>query len=296
MLADIVVVVILLLSVGPIQSAPPAMPVPAPSGVPVAFSPEMFHEGEWTWTFLPQGILYSTYWASAAEPRLSVATINERDQGFLVDSSIAGRVGFVRFGPQHHPAGFQIDLVAGAKLRQDPGQEMDLQGTDFRFDIPITYRLGPHGWKFGYYHVSSHTGDEFLVKNPQHARLNFLRDAFVLGYSYYPWPDLRLYTEAGWAFNQDVSEPWEFQFGMDYGPAHPTRIWGAPFAAVNVHLREELNFGGNFALQAGWAWRGEGLSTGILRTGLYYYDGGSAQFSFFSQYEQQVGWGLWYDF
>lgn len=277
-------------------------PFPYPYAGPhagcVDFNPELFHDtSDWTPHFLPKGFLYSTYWASAAEPRLAVQVVSERTGlGPLVDSAIGGRVGFLRFGPRDRLEGWQLDLLAGVKLRQDPEEGLDMTGTDYRFDIPLTYRRGPHGVKFGYYHVSSHVGDQFLLKNPGFDRQNFLRDALVLGYSYNVIPELRLYAETGWAFNSDVSEPWEFQFGLDYGPARPTGIWGGPFVALNGHLRQELDFGGNFALQAGWAWRGQGISAGLLRTGLYYYDGGSPQFSFYSEHEQQIGWGLWYDF
>jgi hypothetical protein len=272
-------------------------PVPALPGERIEITPELFYgPADWTLHFLPRGFLYSTYWASSAEPSLGVRVIHERNLGTLVDSSIGGRVGFLRFGPRDRLEGWQLDLVAGVNLRQSAREGLDLQAADFRFDIPLTYRLGPHGWKFGYYHVSSHVGDQFLLKNPGFERVNFIRDAFVLGYSYYVIPEMRLYAETGWGFNTDVSRPWEFQFGLDYGPVRPTGIHGSPFIALNGHLRQELSFGGNFALQAGWAWRGRGLNAGTLRTGLFYYDGGSPQFSFFANHERQIGWGLWYDF
>lgn len=247
------------------------------------------------WHVRPHGFVYHTYWASAAEPRLATHLVEERD-GLFQDSHIGGRVGLLRFGPKDRPEGFQIDVLAGAKLRQDWDDNLDVLATDYRFDVLGTYGLGGHRFKFGYYHVSSHTGDEFLLKNPGFERLNYSQDTLVAGYSFYPIPDVRLYAEVGWAFLCDISKPWEFQFGIDLGPRSSTGIHGAPFFAVNAHLREELNFGGNLAVQAGWAWRGEDVLDGLLRTGLYFYDGGSPQFSFFAQHEQQVGWGLWYDF
>jgi len=253
-------------------------------------------ENDWQWTFLPKGVLYSTYWASAVEPRLSVATISESDHGALIDSSIGGRFPIVRFGSRSRLEGWQLDLIGGVRLRQDPNFELDMQANDFRYDLPLTYRKGQHAFKFGFYHVSSHTGDEFLVRNGSLTRKNFLRDTLTMGYSYFPIEELRLYSEAGWAFSSDVSEPWEFQFGFDYGPRTGTQIYGAPFIAANGHLREELDFGGNFNLQLGWAWRGEAVNAGTLRTGLHYYNGGSSQFSFFNIHEEQIGWGLWYDF
>ncbi len=253
-------------------------------------------EQDWCWTFLPQGVLYPTYLASQAEPRLAIEVYEESDQGRLIDPSIGGRIPLLRFGSRDRKEGFQFDLLGGAKLRQDAENELDVLATDYRFDLPITYLKGKHAFKVGYYHVSSHAGDEFLLKNPNFNRLNYVRDAFAIGYSYYPVNDLRLYHEVGYAFNVDISEPLELQLGVDYFPSSPTGIKGAPFAAINGHLREELDFGGNVALQAGWAWRGEGLSAGLFRTGLYIYNGGSPQFSFYADHEQSIGWGLWYDF
>ena len=33
----------------------------------------------------------------------------------------------------------------------------------------------------------------------------------------------------------------------------------------------------------------------MLRTGLFYYNGESNQFSFFDEHEEQIGFGVWYD-
>lgn len=258
--------------------------------------PNARSKSDWEWHIRPTGFVYHTYWASAQEPRLSTQLIDESGNGSMLDSTIGGRIGLVRFGPRDRAEGFQLDLLASASLRQDPNEGLDVIGTDYRFDIPLTYGVGPHRFKLGYYHVSSHTGDEFLLKNPTHVRLNFFRDVLVFGYSYYATPELRLYGEAGWAFGSEFSEPWEFQFGLDYGPSHATGARGAPFIAINSHLREELDFGGNLAVQAGWAWRTNRPGDGTLRTGLYYYNGGSPQFSFYRESEQQTGWGLWYDY
>jgi hypothetical protein len=249
----------------------------------------------WQWQIRPRGFVYDTYWASAAEPRLATHLIEEQHDGTFLDSHIGGRFGVLRFGPKDRPEGFQIDVLGGAKLRQSWGN-MDVLATDFRYDVLGTYGTGPHRYKFGFYHVSAHTGDEFLLKNPGFNRLNFFRDVLVAGYSYYPIPQARFYAEMGWAVDCEVSKPWEFQFGIDLGPQDSTGVGGALFMAMNVHLREELDFGGNFAFQAGWAWRGEDTLDGLLRTGVYFYEGASPYFAFFAEHERQVGWGLWYDF
>ncbi len=266
-----------------------ARDLPVPETAPAGSS------SPWQWHIRPRGFVYDTYWASAAEPRLATHVIEERHDGTFLDSHIGGRFGILRYGPKDRPEGFQLDLLGGAKLRQNWG-DLDVLATDFRYDLIGTYGVGPHRFKFGFYHVSAHTGDEFLVENPGYDRLNFFRDTLVTGYSYYPIPQARFYAEMGWAMDHEISEPWEFQFGIDLGPQACTGVRGAPFMAMNVHLREELDFGGNFAFQAGWAWRGEDTLDGLLRTGVYFYEGASPHFSFYAEHERQIGWGLWYDF
>ena len=52
---------------------------------------------------------------------------------------------------------------------------------------------------------------------------------------------------------------------------------GAPFAALNFHLREEFNFGGGVNVMAGWRWRGADNGR-LFRIGLQYYASGLRRF------------------
>jgi hypothetical protein len=276
------------------------VPQPAPQGaltygVPL---PDQFGQ-PWTWQLLPDGLIYRSYLAGVREPRLSATYFYEFDRdGWLLDTAIGARVGVLRYGTQadFRPEGFQIDLEAAAFPRLDPESEMDLVSSDFRFGVPLTWGRGPFQTKLAYYHLSSHVADELLIKNPAFPRLNFARDAMVLGASYYVTVDLRAYAEAGWAFYSDGgSDPWEFQLGLDYSPLSPMVGRGAPFIALNGHLREEVDFGGNFVAQLGWQWRGR-FTERLFRVGLHYLTGPSPQFQFFRESEEQLGVGVWYDF
>jgi hypothetical protein len=252
---------------------------------------------QWDWVFLPTAIIYRSYLAGAKESRFSAHIIHENDHYAMWDATLGTRVGLLRYGNRDNfaPEGFQIDVEGSGQVRLDISNNVDVQAVDFRAGVPLTYGIGPHRFKFGYYHLSSHLGDEFLLDNPAYPRLNFARDVLIAGYSYYWTEKLRLYAETGWAFYDDVSEPWEFQFGVDWAPTRPTGFCGEPFFAINAHLREELNFGGNFTVQIGWAWVGD-QNAHLLRLGLHYFNGGSSQFSFYREHEQQIGLGVWYDF
>jgi hypothetical protein len=252
----------------------------------------------WTWQVLPNGIPYRSYLAGMKEPRLASMWVKEKDFGWMWDIALGGRAGILRFGSESpdRANGWQLDIEGAGFPRLDMEHERDVISTDYRAGFPISYTYGPYQTRFGYYHLSSHLGDEFMLRYPQLTRINYSRDVLIWGHSYYLTDDLRAYFEAGWAFNSDGgSEPWEFQFGMEYSPIRPwTGCRGAPFAAVNAHLRQDVDYGGSIVFQTGWQWRG--AYGNLFRVGLQYFNGKSEQYEFFRQSEEKVGFGVWYDF
>ncbi len=208
-------------------------------------------------TVLPHGLIYRPYLASEKESRLRSFWSYEKDERNIWDITLGGHVGILRYGStgDDRPTGWQLDIEGAGIPRLDPNMNNELISADFRFGIPLTYGNERYQMKFGYYHLSSHLGDEFLLRNPGFPRRNFSRDVLIWGHSFYLAPTFRLYAEAGYAFASDVARQWEFQFGADMSPACETGPEGAPFAAVNASLREEVNYGGNFVVQVGWAWR-----------------------------------------
>ncbi len=250
----------------------------------------------WRWQVLPAGLVYRSYLASTKEPRLGAQVVNASDWGWVLDGILGARVGLLRYGTTDPiwPDGFEIQAEGAAQLRLDIPHDVDLGSVDFRAGMPIVFGVGPVRTKLGYYHLSSHVGDEFLLRHPDFDRLNYARDCLMLGHSLNITPWWRLYAEADWAFYSDVGDPWEFQFGADYEAPGPTGLHGAPFFGINGHLRQELDFNGALTVQAGWSWRNPGGQ--LLRMGLQYYNGATNQLSFYRENEEQIGFGLWYDF
>ncbi|MGO9110593.1 MAG: DUF1207 domain-containing protein [Thermoguttaceae bacterium] len=249
----------------------------------------------WTWQVVPDGLMFKNYLASNEEGRLGSQLYYDKKVGWTWDGSLGGHVGVLRYGTQDPiwPEGWQLDADGVALPRLDSNR--DMVSTDFRIGFPFTHREGPWEVKFGYYHLSSHLGDMYMLSHPDAVRLNYVREQLVLGVAYRPIPDLRFYGEANWAFHEDGgAQPWEFQFGIDYSPAQPSGFCGAPFAAINSKIFQDLNYGGNVTFEAGWQWRGPTGHT--FRTGLQYFDGYSFQRQFYNQYQQFIGAGVWYDF
>jgi len=250
----------------------------------------------WTWQFLPNGLLYRQDLASGTESRLASQWVYVRGQGWFWNPVAGGRVGLLRYGTEDDfwPQGWQLDVEGAAFPRLDAGRNMT--STDFRVGVPLTMRQGPWEFKFGYTHLSSHLGDLFMLANPDFSRINYVRDSLAAGLAVYLNPSLRFYSETGWAFHTDGgAKPWEFQFGADFSPPEPTTtLWGAPFFAINGHLRQENDFAGNFTVQTGLQWRGR--TSHLFRLGAQYFNGMSEQGQFFQQFEEQIGVGLWYDY
>lgn len=268
--------------------------VPSPAG-PLAAP---LDPNAWSWQLLPETLIYHSYLAGLKEPRFAGLLAEERDRGTFLDGAVGARIGLMRFGDQSElfPQGWQLDVESAAFLRFDAEQEMDMDSVDYRLGVPLTWGVGRFQGKAAFYHLSAHAADEFLLKNPGFPRINYSRDVLVLGGSYFPSEDWRVYAEVGYATYVDGgSEPWEFQFGVEYSPARVIGPQGAPFVAANGHLREEVSFGGEFVLQAGWQWRARPGSR-LVRIGAQYFNGQNDQYQFFRTSEQHVGLGIWYDF
>jgi len=275
-----------------------AAPADANSLSSNTFSEHMLSSNEpWTWQILPTGFMYKPNLADVHEYRFGTQWSHYRNEGWMWESTIGARAGIVRYGTSDAlmPQGWQWDFEGAVFPKLNTTGDRDLVGDDFRLGIPVTMRQGPFEMKFGYCHLSSHIGDEYLLKHWTFPRINYVRESLILGFAMYLNPSLRLYSEAGWAFYTDGgAEPWEFQFGLDYSSPEPTGLAGSPFFALNTHLRQENNYSGSFTMMTGWQWRGQ---TGhLFRLGMQYFNGMSEQYQFFRKFEESIGAGLWYDY
>jgi hypothetical protein len=288
--------------IAPSQTNPPLPPPPSPyadtgwGGPPVEIP---CPSEPWSWQVLPKGLIYHSYWAGVHEPRLGIVIEHITHGDSFWDGTAGGRAALLRYGTGDTilPQGWELDVEAAAMVRLTFDEIRDFETADYRVGVPLTYGIDNWQFKFEVYHLSSHLGDEFIIAHPgsQADRINYVRDEVVFGASVYPHPVCRLYGEVGYAFNTDGgSEPWELQFGTELSQPGPTGLHGTPFLAINGHLREEVDFGGDLSAQTGWLWRG--TSGQVARFGFHYFNGKSSQFQTFDHFEQQFGVGLWYDF
>lgn len=259
-------------------------------------SARRFTDRNWCLDILPDGLIYRPYLAGPKESRTSLLFVRKGNESAF-DSTVGGQWGLFRIGTRDafFPKGLQLDLEASAQFRQRSLSSLDILTSDLRFGLPLSYSRNNHQTKLALYFLRSHPSDSLLDQILSLRTEEFFqRKSFVLGHSIYLTNRFRIYGEVGYAFSSDISEQWEFQFGAEYAPVTPTGILGAPFLAANGYLREEVDYGGTFTLQAGWSWRNRRAR--LLRIGAHYSNGKSNHFALHDWHEQQYGFGIWHDF
>lgn len=279
---------------------PPSLsdrPAPSATGPKINIHPpETILADEWQ--LLPDGVMYPSYLAGEKEPRFGVSSLIGPDKIWRWEAALGGRVALLRHGTVDtvRPEGWELQLEGAVLARLqilEPSAPLD--ATDYRFGVLSVWREGPIAVKAGYYHLSSHAGDEFLLANPTYQRINYVRDSAILGTFIDLTEAIQVYAEIAYAGTDGGAEPLEFQYGVQYSPQGPTGFAGAPFAAVNGHTRQDHNWVTSVNMTAGWQWRGT-RTNHLWRLGVQHYVGPSMQWEFVGRRERVSGGGIWYDF
>ena len=247
---------------------------------------------------MPAGLMYRSYLAGEKESRMASVWHHDQNKRTVWENTLGGRIGLLRYGTTgaYRPQGWQLDFEGAALPRVLPGTESTmLEAVDFRAGIQSTWAFDRWHIKAGYYHLSSHLGDEFVIANPMVQRFNYVRDSTVTGVTYEITDDWQTYGEVAYAFGaEDGAKPLECQYGVQYSPL-VFGLRGAPFAAINGHTRQEFDYTTSVNAQAGWQWRGTD-SQHLWRVGMQYYSGPSLQYSFPGGHDRLLGAGMWFDF
>jgi hypothetical protein len=146
-------------------------------------------------------------------------------------------------------------------------------------------------------HDSSHLGDQY-IESTGRKRIHYTRDEFALGVSYQIFEGLRVYGEAGYAYNMGNSQlerPWRLQGGIEY-ETEPL-FWnglGRLYAALDMVIWPENHYQPTLTFQAGVHVHVESIGRD-LRFGVQLYDGRSVIGEFFQYREVNCAFGVWLD-
>jgi len=252
-----------------------------------------------THEMMPSRLLYRSYIAAPHESRMSSTLLYDTSANDARwDSTLGGRIGLYR---RNNPTNmnldaWQIDVEGAVMVRLNPGEKMDLESSDYRFGLLWTGRRDNVSFKAGYFHISSHVGDEYQIKNPGFQRINLVRESLIVGTSIEMTPEVRTYIEAAYAVAyHGGAKPFQVQYGAEYvrQPCRPGSK--SPFVAANFQHRQEVDFQAGISLMTGYQWTGP-ESGRSMRVGLQYFNGPTNQYQFLGRYDNQIGTGIWIDF
>lgn len=167
---------------------------------------------------LPPGPLFRPLLADPRQPRFSASyQYHVTDSKSFNAAAVAfgGNFGFLR--GSWHGGTYQLGIDGGVfALFNFDTPSNDLENADYMVGLPLEYRRGPWSYRARVYHISSHLGDEFLLRHPNVQRINLSYEVFdalvsrAIGH-------LRLYGGGGHMIESTPAlDPWMIHYGAEY--------------------------------------------------------------------------------
>ncbi len=293
------------------------------------------------WTMVPDDLLFPDSPADPDYPRFvlsfpayltqSIDTLEtDANLSFREILKVGGVQSVFRFTPsQVHPFAVELSIGAGITTMFDTFEDnldnFGWEGTGFvTFDFRIT---DPLRLRFGYHHISSHVGDEYLARYQAIPvplsggsalttgltyGMDYVRDSLFTGLSYSLTPQVRLYGEAGYSMDmlryllRYNDFPWQADIGVEIrwnAKVDSGSLW---YSALHVSGYQETSWLPSTSVQIGRMIREEG-SNRRLNLALEFF-WGRPQIAVFNytdaadpvawddvQKESHVAVGFWYD-
>ena len=229
-----------------------------------------------------------------------------------------------------HQLAIELALGAGVITLFDSFEDnLDNFGWEGSGFLTLNFKLTQQiRFRFGFHHLSSHVGDEYLanygvlelpVTDEQDFAqgdtygFNYVRDSLMGGLSFYLSPIVRVYLEARYSMNMlrymlcYNSFPWQANIGLELNWPLFERDTLSWYIAIHTSLYQETSWFPSTTIQAGQVVSVPG-SNQRFRFGLEYYRG-RVQIASFNhtdsltptswediQIEQYIAIGAWYDF
>lgn len=295
--------------------------------------------GKVKWTMVPDDTLYPSAIADADHPRftLSFPFYIEQSIDTLQEDTVLSTREIMKFGgiqslfrcsfDTQSAVAAEVSVGAGLTTMfdtfEDALENFGWEGTGF-----LTVDLRVHNslsLRFGFHHLSSHVGDEYLARygvvplplDDQENLLtgstygmDYVRDSLYGGLSFQIRPSLRIAGEVRYSMNmlrymlRYNDFPWHTALSFEYREQEKNTGNWRWYAAVHVSMYQESSWFPSTTIQAGRALSQKG-SNREFRIGLEYHYG-RVQIASFNYTQTAVSWqelnreshfaiGAWYD-
>jgi hypothetical protein len=245
------------------------------------------------WRALPRVQLFAPLLADPRWPQFSgtVTRHFRTDQNLVFNGNVGDS--FALAGGRDWQFGLQATVFTqfDMKARHD-----DQLTDDFLFGLPYSWRAGRWTWMARLYHISTHTGDEFLLHHPGFNRVKISVEAVDLRGSYDVGSGWRLYGGPGYLYRHYPIElkPLYVQGGVEY--AAP-RAWARgllrPVAALDLQKHQQYGWGAtNVSARAGFQIEHRSQTSRRVLLLLEYYRGRDVNGQFYVNQDESLGLGL----
>lgn len=294
------------------------------------------------WTFAPDDAWFPVPLADRNHPRFSLSfpyyfeqeidTLQRGERGGLREFLEFGGVkSLLRYASESDtPMGAELSLGAGLITLFDSfADRLDNLGWEGSGFLTLNFRTGEHTVaRFGFHHLSSHVGDEYLANYgviglpmeddadlAKGATYGFyyVRDSLLLGISFRPSHLVHLYLEARYSMRMFTYMycynrfPWQVRMGLELFVPTGDEAIGTWYLALHADAFQESSWYPSSTIQAGFLVKAEGKAEQV-RIGLEYQWGRVAIAAFNHvddtgpdswdevRKERYFAIGAWYDF
>lgn len=191
---------------------------------------------------MPERLLFRPLQADPRWPRFSgtMLRVHEGEQSLLWGANFGESLPFT--GNEQ----WQFGLQAGVFSLWDIQTESDdMVNADFLVGFPYSRRFGRLTTMARVFHMSSHLGDEYMLKHPWVERLNLSYEALDARFSWDFDGGFRAYGGGGYLFRRYPSDlrPGVVQAGGEWERPFRAGRRVAPFAALDLQKRQDNGWG-----------------------------------------------------
>ncbi len=253
--------------------------------------------------FLPRGLLVDPFHADLRWPHFGAAYHSLSSHSVSSGHEFASAFG-ESFAVYRNAAPFQGEWELGIQagvfgVFDTEKRSIDLINADYTFGVVASYRADKLSGFVRIRHQSSHLGDEFLLNNPQVARINLSYEELDLKLSYDVTTWLRLYGGVGTVVRKD---PGTLGRETTQGGAEvksPWLFWGGkvrPVAYADFQTNARTNWAVGQSIMGGLQFENARIGDRKLQVLAEYFSGPSPDGQLFTQRVEWIGMGvhLWF--
>jgi hypothetical protein len=180
-------------------------------------------------------------------------------------------------------------------------QSNSLINADYYVGIPLTYAKDNWRGRARIYHISSHIGDEYLLRHSNFHRKNKSFEAVDFSCAYYVLPELYFFGTLGSIIASDKEMPLKklyFEYGFEVRGKQMLyeQLFRRPFLSVFLRNAQDVSFKQDLGLALGYEW-GKIQNIGrLFRAYLEYHQGFLPDGQFSWKKDQYVAFKISYGF